>query len=1318
MIFTSNGSYGGTGYNNWVDSGDAVILKDDLGNSVDFVRYGDSTKHPPGNLLWSGENPPVLSSRTEYLRRSIEDWTENPNSDTLPDDPIDPVTTDTGDGADWKLKSVGGLSEYMVGSVFIQVIFMSEYSYSDTDPFILEIKDKVAKGFDYWMNQGESVVLPGHTTPREVHLDYHIDVHSESGESYSKIVMEPLGTQQAVGFEAVEIEYNLKKALGGFGGSEVDMEFDEVIQEKVLTPKMRDYDTLWGCVVFVADSREAQKRAFIDGEIARSALGGPWILTCYDCGGYGHDNLDLVCAHEFGHIFYALDEYLESDVPPYGPYAHSGYLNAINGNFETGGSFTGNPCIMKRVELKEGIVYDAKPIIHTPGTIPPWDDTKWWYHGSNRIDGTVDIQEKIPYGAMLWYGGDENSDMPYKINDDDFPDPFFTNSPVLFQAGVNSSRSDYYDDNCPGLYWKVDVTTDWTTGVQAGMTYRFGAWMQADIDEWLPGNPEPGFWLQSESFDEYDNSLGYTRSVFVNYSNSPGTTWQFFSMPFTVDNDATSVRLYPAIMSGGEVRVYFDFRLVITLFDPLNLQNPPICDSTKRMIGWQDDNPDDILDVQNTHPMTTLHEYYQDTTDTTPKFQGVAMDIAANNLNPFGPGKDVTINTISQAGYKMDYDTSYSYTVNATDGYFDSWREEIEFTTHPLRRSTGPSSPDFLYVQSTTAIRFDPSKSILEDSPSSNPIVISSRNTNSLIADSDNHRVIEVDGNNRVIWEYGTYGVSGSDPNELNTPTSAVRLNDSNTLIADYYNNRVIIIKTSDYNPELENNGFTSQSIIWSKNNNLNIPSHAEQTPNGDILIADTGNNRVVIASYSNPLNELWVYTTGLSYPECATTLSNGNILITDSNNDRVIEVSYSYQIIEWVCDNLNYPCYAVETPIGNILISETNDHFVFEVTHDSNKDIVWSYGTSGSSGSGVNYLHNPTSALRLVNGNTLITDRRNDRVIEIISNDYPSYDENSIFWSYSDLLSLPNTGVEIDRNTYTLITDHDNNKIIEVDRYGHVKWRYGGTSGSGVNQLNNPHDAIRLSDGNTLITDTGNNRVILIRTDDYNATPPDYGYTEDSVLWSYGCGTAGHNYNELFNPFTAVQLSNNNILIADKYNHRVIEVDYNTRDIVWQYGTSGAYGSGFDQLHEPCYVTCPSSGKVLITDTGNQRVIEVDYNTKQIVWQYGTTGVMGDEINELSNPYKAERYLKGGLEITIITDVNGIIEVYNQDYPNFTIQSLLFRLNTHYYISTYILNIGNYLYVKSIAGDYYVEEYDESMNFVWHYYNGSALVNAREVNP
>jgi len=53
------------------------------------------------------------------------------------------------------------------------------------------------------------------------------------------------------------------------------------------------------------------------------------------------------------------------------------------------------------------------------------------------------------------------------------------------------------------------------------------------------------------------------------------------------------------------------------------------------------------------------------------------------------------------------------------------------------------------------------------------------------------NRVVLVDPFGRIVWQYGQFGVTGSDPNQLSTPVQSTWLPNAHVLISDQGNNRV-----------------------------------------------------------------------------------------------------------------------------------------------------------------------------------------------------------------------------------------------------------------------------------------------------------------------------------------------------------------------------------------------------------------------------------------------------------------------------------------------------------------------------------------------
>jgi hypothetical protein len=200
------------------------------------------------------------------------------------------------------------------------------------------------------------------------------------------------------------------------------------------------------------------------------------------------------------------------------------------------------------------------------------------------------------------------------------------------------------------------------------------------------------------------------------------------------------------------------------------------------------------------------------------------------------------------------------------------------------------------------------------------------------------NRVILVDPSGNIVWQYGQFDVTGSGPNQLNTPVQNTFLPDGHILITDQGNQRIIEVRPADNAIVWQ---YGQNEVAGSGPNQLNNPNAAELLANGHILISDENNNRAIEVTHTAPSQIVATFTaqgtvSGVAF---ASRLPNGDTLITDSNNSRIVEV-----------DGKDMP--------------------------------VWQYFTNTRAGSNSTPL--PTRAVRLANGNTLISDQFNDQVIEI----------------------------------------------------------------------------------------------------------------------------------------------------------------------------------------------------------------------------------------------------------------------------------------------------------------------------------------------
>lgn len=295
-------------------------------------------------------------------------------------------------------------------------------------------------------------------------------------------------------------------------------------------------------------------------------------------------------------------------------------------------------------------------------------------------------------------------------------------------------------------------------------------------------------------------------------------------------------------------------------------------------------------------------------------------------------------------------------------------------------------------------------------------------------------------------------------------------------------------------------------------------------------------------------------------------------------------------------------------------LISDTNNNRVVQVDYSK---WFWQYGSNTSSGYGQNLLNKPSFALRLDDNATLITDTLSNRVLVIGPNGEFKwqYGSNTTSGIGDNRLNLPTSAVPTNQN-HILIADTGNNYIVEVNLNKNWIWQYGFSSNDpgdwdpSESDLENPTYGEQTSNGTILIADRGNHRVLEVTRAKQN-------------IWQYGKkGTPGFEFNRLNAPQFASKLENGNIIIADTNNHRIIEID-RTGNIRWQYGKAGSSGSGKNRLSYPTCATRFPNGNTLITDAGNHRVLEVN-KTGVIIWQYGTNGTSGTGENYLNTPHSA----------------------------------------------------------------------------------------------
>lgn len=259
--------------------------------------------------------------------------------------------------------------------------------------------------------------------------------------------------------------------------------------------------------------------------------------------------------------------------------------------------------------------------------------------------------------------------------------------------------------------------------------------------------------------------------------------------------------------------------------------------------------------------------------------------------------------------------------------------------------------------------------------------------------------------------------------------------------------------------------------------------------------------------------------------------------------------------------------------------------------------------------------------------------------------------------------------------NGNTLITDAGDelglgSEVIEVDPAGHLVWCFG-------DGLAFAHSAKRLDNGNTLIADTTNNRVIEV-------TPAkEVVFTTDD--WGGGTGTLSDG-THLNYPNDAHLESGDRLLITDRNNNRCLIVDRRGA-VLWEYSRD---------IHHPHNCDLLPNGNVIIADSNNNRVIEVT-PAKEIIWRYGGTS------DALNWPRDADK-LPNGNVLCADSKNSRIVEISPAGKVVWCYQAKHFAM---YYDADKLPN-GNVLATDQFHRQ--VVEIDPFGNVVWQFRNARTL--------
>jgi hypothetical protein len=304
---------------------------------------------------------------------------------------------------------------------------------------------------------------------------------------------------------------------------------------------------------------------------------------------------------------------------------------------------------------------------------------------------------------------------------------------------------------------------------------------------------------------------------------------------------------------------------------------------------------------------------------------------------------------------------------------------------HPRRRTTTVSSTAGLFAHPLTRAHL---------APGSDPSVLPG---DVLIADRSNNRLLVVDPRGRIVWRFPRPGHRG-----LPVPDDAFFSPDGRKIVATEED--VSAVTVIDLATRRIVYRYGEIGVPGSAPNHLSNPDDAMLLPNGSILLADIKNCRLLLLRPPShrPAQALGGPAQGCSHdpprawgsPNGAFPLHAGGVLVTEINGDWVDAVAPTGRVL-WSAHppGVSYPSDSNEVRPGLYVTVGWQSPGILETFGRSGR-LSWRYRPRV----GEPPLNRPSLAEPLPNGDFLVTDDFNDRVIVIDPH------TNRVVWQYGHM--------------------------------------------------------------------------------------------------------------------------------------------------------------------------------------------------------------------------------------------------------------------------------------------------------------------------